>query len=77
MRKKHFPFLDNDVPRSTAYVYKFLNLFLLLECLVMSMTLILVIKFDSKTSQQGYIYHQLRKALSKFYRRHFDISVYV
>ena len=48
----NFPFLDGDVPRSTSYGdYIFLNLFDLLECPVLLMTLILVIKFDSKTSQ--------------------------
>ena len=42
----NFPFLDGDVPRSTSYgVYIFLNLFFLLECLVMSLTLILGINF--------------------------------
>ena len=41
----NFPFLDGDVPRSISYVFIFLNLFFLLECLVMLMTLILVIKF--------------------------------
>ena len=34
----NFPFLDGDVPRSTSYVYIFLNLFDLLECPVMLMT---------------------------------------
>ena len=27
----------------------------------------------AKLLRQGYIYHKLRKAFSKFYRRHFDI----
>ena len=40
-----FPFLDGDVPRSTSYVFMFLNLFDLLECPVALMTLILVIRF--------------------------------
>ena len=41
-----FLFLDGEIPRSTSYgVYIYLNLFVLLECSVMSMTLILVIKF--------------------------------
>ena len=39
----------------------------------MLMTLIIVIRFDSKTSQTRILYHKLRKAFSKFYRRHFDI----
>ena len=42
----NFPFLDGDVPRSASYgVFLFLNLFDLLEFLVMLMTLILVIRF--------------------------------
>ena len=51
----------------------FLNLFDLLECSVMLMTLILVIRFDSKTSQTRNRYNKIRKAFSKFYRPHFDI----
>ena len=38
----------------------------------MLMTLIIVIRF--KLLRQGYRYHKLRKAFSKFYRRHFDIA---
>ena len=41
----NFPFLDGDIPRSTSYGFIFLNLFVLLKCPVMSMTLIIVIKF--------------------------------
>ena len=41
----NFPFLDGDVPRSASYGVLFLNLFDLLEFLVMLMTLILVIRF--------------------------------
>ena len=52
----------------------FLSLFDLLECPVMLMTLILVIKvLTAKLLRQGYRYHKIRKAFSKFYRRHFDI----
>ena len=40
----NFPFLDGDVPRHPI-VFIFLNLFDLLEFLVMLMTLILVIRF--------------------------------
>ena len=41
----NFPFLDGDVPGTTSLVFICLNLFDLLECLVMFMTLILVIRF--------------------------------
>ena len=55
-------------------VFIFLNLFDLLQFLVMLMTLILVISLTAKLLIQGYRYHKLRKAFSKFYRRHFDIG---
>ena len=43
----NLPFLDGDVPRSISNVFFFifLNLFVLLLCPVMSMTLILGIRF--------------------------------
>ena len=41
----NFPFLDGDVPRSHPMVFIFLNLFDLLEFLLMLMTLTLVIRF--------------------------------
>ena len=47
----------------------FLNLFGLLECLVMWLISMPVIK----VLQQGYRYHKLRKTLSKFYRRHYEL----
>ena len=34
----NFPFIDGDVPRSPSIVYIFLNLFVLLECVLMLMT---------------------------------------
>ena len=40
----NFPFLDGDVPRSTTYGVIFLNLFGLLECLVMWLISMPVIK---------------------------------
>ena len=40
----NFPFLDGDVPRSTSYRDTFLNLFGLLECLVMLLFSMPVIK---------------------------------
>ena len=41
----NFPLLDGDIPRSTSYCVYISQLIHLLECQVMSMTLILVIKF--------------------------------
>ena len=40
----NFPFLDGDVPRSTSHGFTFLNLFGLLECLVMWLISMPVIK---------------------------------
>ena len=49
-------------------VFIFLNLFDLLECPVMLMTLILVIRFR----QPNFSAKDIDKAFSKFYRAHFD-----
>ena len=49
----------------------FLNLFGLLECLVMWLISMPVI--TAKLLQQGYRYHKLRKTFSKFYRRHYEL----
>ena len=70
----NFPFLDGDVPRSTS-------------CGVYTSQLIRFSRVSShvddfntrnkvltaKLLRQGYRYHKLRKAFSKFYRRHFDL----
>ena len=52
-------------------VFIFLSLFDLLECPVMLMTRNKVL--TAKLLRQGYRYHKIRKAFSKFCRRHFDI----
>ena len=54
-------------------VFIFLHLFVLLDCPVMLMVLILGIKLTAKLLRQGYKYHNLRREFSKFYRRHFDL----
>ena len=44
----NFPFLDGDVPRSASYcvyIFQLINLFHLLECPGMLVTLILLISF--------------------------------
>ena len=43
----HFPFLDGDVPHSTSYGVYILNLFGLLECLVMWLISTPVIKLQN------------------------------
>ena len=70
----NFPFLDGDVPRSASYgVY----ISQLIRFVRVSSH---VDDFNTRNKvltanilRQGYRYHKLRKALSKFYRRHFDI----
>ena len=55
-------------------VFIFLNLFDLLECSLMLMTLILVIRFwQQNFSDNGIDIIKFVRRFSKFYRRHFDI----
>ena len=74
-----FPFLDGDVPRSTSYgVY-------ISQLIRFARVSRHVDDFNTRNKvltakllRQGYRYHKIRKASSKFYRRHFDIvSKYV
>ena len=70
----NFPFLDCDVPRTTSYgVY----ISQLIRCARESSHLI---DFNARNKslttkllQQGYRYHKVRKAFSKFYRRHIEL----
>ena len=69
----NFPFLDGDVPRSTSYGVCISQLFRFAR--VSSH----VDDFNThnkvstaKLFRQGYRYHIIRKAFSKFYRRYFD-----
>ena len=70
----NFPFLDGDVPRSSSYgVY------------ISQLTRFAQVSSDvddfntrnkdltAKLLRQGYRYYKVRKAFSKFYRRHFDL----
>ena len=71
----NFPFLDGDVPRSTSYSVSISQLirFARVSSHVDDFKTrhkVLTAKFLS----QGYRYHKLRKAFSKFYRRHFDLE---
>ena len=71
----NFPFLDGDVPRSTSYgVY-------ISQLIRFARVSSHVDDFNTrkkvltaKLLRQGYRYHKIRKAFSKFYRRHFDNS---
>ena len=72
----NFPFLDGDVPRSTSYdVY-------ISQLIRFARVSSHVDDFNTRNKvltakllRQGYryMYHKIRKAFSKFYRRHFDI----
>ena len=70
----NFPFLDGDVPRSTSYgVY-------ISQLIQFARVSSHVGDFNTRNKvltanllRQGYRYHKIRKAFSKFYRRHFDI----
>ena len=69
----NFPFLDGDVPRTTSYgVY-------ISQLIRFARVSSHVVDFNArnrslmaKLLQQGYRYQKLRKAFSKFYRRHFE-----
>ena len=71
----NFPFLDGDVPRRPSYGVNISQLIRFArvcshvddfntrnKCLT------------AKLLKQGYRYHKLRKAFSKFYRRHYELS---
>ena len=70
----NFPFLDGDNPRSASYgVY-------ISQLIRFARVSSHVDDFNTRNKvltakllRQGYRYHKLRKAFSKFYRRHFDI----
>ena len=70
----NFPFLDGDVPRSTPYgVYisqliRFARVSSHADDFNTRNTVL-----TAKLLGQGYRYHKIHKAFSKFYRRHFDI----
>ena len=72
----NFPFLDGDVPRWTSYgVY-------ISQLIRFARVSSHVDDFNTRNTRnkvltatllrQGYRYHKLREAFSKFYRRHFD-----
>ena len=70
----NFPILDGDVPRSASY-----NVYIS-QLIRFARVSSHVDDFNTrnkgltaKVLGQGYRYHKLRKALSTFYRRHFDI----
>ena len=70
----NFPFLDDDVPRSTSY-----GVFIS-QLIRFARVSSYVADFNarnksltSKLLQQGYRYHKLRKTFSKFYRQQYEL----
>ena len=70
----NFPFLDDDVPRSTSYWVYISQLirFARVSCHVVDFNARNK-SLTAKLLQQGYRYHKLRKTFSKFYRRHYEL----
>ena len=70
----NFPFLDGDVPRTTSYGVYISQLIRFTRVSSHVDDFNTRNKFlTAKLLRQGYRYHKLRKAFSKFYRRHFDL----
>ena len=70
----NFPFLDVDVPRSTSsivYISQLIRFVRVSSHVDDFNTRNKVL--TAKLLRQGYNYHKLSEAFSKFYRRHFDL----
>ena len=70
-----FPFLDGDDPRSASYGVYISQLirFARVSSHVVDFNTRNKVLTAAKLPRQGYRYHKLRNAFSKFYWRHFDI----
>ena len=68
----NFPFLDDDVPRSTSYGGSQLIRFDSVSSHVADFNARNK-SLTAKLLQQGYRYHKLRKTFSKFYSRHYEL----
>ena len=70
----NFPFLDGDVPYSTAYgVYISQLIRLARVCSHVADFIARNKSLTAKLLQQGYRYNKLRKTFSIFYRRHYEL----
>ena len=71
----NFPFLDGDVPQRPSYgVYITYSLIRFARASAHATDFNNRNKFlTTKLLRQGYLYHILRKAFTKFYRRHFEL----
>ena len=66
----NFPFLDDNVPRSTSYrvyISQLIRFASVSDFNARNKSL------TAKLLQQGYRYHKLRKTFSIFYRRHYEL----
>ena len=72
----NFPFLDGDVPRSPSYGVYISQLILLARvCSNVDDFNNRNLFLTAKLLKQGYRYHKIRKAFSKFYHRHSELIV--
>ena len=70
----NFPFLDGDVPQRPSYGVYISQLIRFARASSHVTDFNYRNKFlTAKLLKQGYRYHKLRKAFSKFYRRHFEL----
>ena len=74
--KVNFPFLGGDIPRSPSYgVYISQLIRLARVCSNFDGFLKRNLFLTAKLLKQGYRYHKIRKAFSKFYHRHSELIV--
>ena len=72
----NFPFLDGDVPRSPSYgVYISQLIRFATVCSNIDAFNNRNLFLTAKLLKQGYRYHKIRKAFSKFYHRHSELIV--
>ena len=72
----YFPFLDGDVLRSTSYaVYNSQLIRFARVCSNVDDFNNRNLTLTAKLLKQGYRYHKIRKAFSKFYHRHSELIV--
>ena len=72
----NFPFLDGDVPRSPSYVAYISQLIRFARvCSYVDDFNNRNLFLTAKLLKQGYRYHKIRKALSKFYHKHSELIV--
>ena len=72
----NFPFLDGDVPRFPSYSVYFSQLIRFARvCSNVDDFNNINLWLTAKLLKQGYRYHKIRKAFSKFYHRHSELIV--